>query len=155
FVLSYPDESGNLPPMPQPAELGRNGTFLAWRKLHTRVAAFRQFLRATSGTPEEEALLAAKIMGRWPSGAPLMLAPEHDDPSLGADPERNNNFRYHDQDPKGLICPLGAHARRTNPRDSLADKLVDVNIHRMIRRGTNYGPQLPEGLLEDDGAERG
>ncbi len=86
FVLGCPDESGNLPPMPQPAELGRNGSFLVWRKLHTRVAAFRQFLRAHSGTSEEEALLAAKIMGRWPSGAPLMLAPEHDDPSLGADP---------------------------------------------------------------------
>ena len=25
----------------------------------------------------------------------------------------------------------------------------------MIRRGTAYGPPLPEGLLEDDGADRG
>lgn len=25
----------------------------------------------------------------------------------------------------------------------------------MIRRGTSYGPLLPEGVLEDDGADRG
>ena len=25
----------------------------------------------------------------------------------------------------------------------------------MIRRGTSYGPMLPEGVLEDDGADRG
>ena len=25
----------------------------------------------------------------------------------------------------------------------------------MIRRGTNYGPPLPDGVLEDDGADRG
>ena len=25
----------------------------------------------------------------------------------------------------------------------------------MIRRGTNYGPPLPAGVLEDDGADRG
>jgi deferrochelatase/peroxidase EfeB len=30
-----------------------------------------------------------------------------------------------------------------------------VRIHRMIRRGTSYGPLLPDGVLEDDGAERG
>jgi len=155
FVLGYPDQTGNPPPMPQPAELGRNGTFLAWRKLHTRVAAFRQFLRTNSNGPDEEALLAAKIVGRWPSGAPLILAPEHDDPSLGADEQRNNDFRYFDADPNGLICPHGAHARRMNPRDALKNEIVDVNIHRMIRRGTNYGPILPEGVLEDDGADRG
>ncbi|WP_369389132.1 hypothetical protein AB5J72_17220 [Streptomyces sp. CG1] len=83
FVLGYPDETGNLPPMPQPAELGRNGTFVAWRKLHTRVAAFRRYIRDNSGSPEEESLLAAKIVARRPSGAPLILAPERDDPALG------------------------------------------------------------------------
>ena len=32
---------------------------------------------------------------------------------------------------------------------------VDVRLHRMIRRGTSYGPMLPEGVLEDDGVDRG
>jgi deferrochelatase/peroxidase EfeB len=98
--------------MPQPEVLGRNGTYVVFRKLHTRVAAYRQYLRAqTSGRAEEE-VLAAKFVGRWPSGAPLVLAPERDDPELGADPRRNNAFLYAD-DPRGLKCPLGAHARRT------------------------------------------
>jgi deferrochelatase/peroxidase EfeB len=117
FVLGYPDQTGNLPPMPDPAVLGNNGTFVAWRKLHTRVAAFRRYLHDNASSPEEESLLAAKIVGRWPSGAPLILAPERDDPALGADEQRNNNFLYQGVDPHGLICPHGAHARRANPRD--------------------------------------
>ncbi len=40
-----------------------------------------------------------------------------------------------------------------NPRD--ADIAGVVRIHRMIRRGSGYGPALPEGVLEDDGADRG
>ena len=53
-------------------------------------------------------------------------------------------------------APLGAHARRANPRDAFdGDGAVDVRLHRMIRRGTSYGPMLPEGVLEDDGADRG
>ena len=153
FVLGYPDQTGNLPPMPQPAVLGRNGTFVAWRKLHTRVAAFRKYLHDNASGPEEEALLAAKIVGRWPSGAPLVLAPEHDDPVLGADDQRNNGYLYQATDPQGLICPHGARARRANPRDS--DIIGDVHLHRMIRRGTSYGPPLPAGVLDDDGGDRG
>jgi Dyp-type peroxidase family len=152
FVLGYADETGFLPPVPQPAVLGRNGTYVVFRKLHTRVAAYRQYLRARSASRQEEDLLAAKLVGRWPSGAPLVLAPERDDPDLGADPKRNNAFLYAD-DPRGLKCPLGAHARRTNPRDSAI--IGEVRLHRIIRRGASYGPMLPEGVLEDDGADRG
>ena len=32
---------------------------------------------------------------------------------------------------------------------------VDVRLHRMLRLGTSYGPMLPEGVFEDDGADRG
>jgi Dyp-type peroxidase family len=155
FILGYPDETGSLSPTPSPEVLGRNGTYLVFRKLHTRVAAYRQYLRARARTREEAALLGAKIVGRWQSGAPLALCPERDNPALGADPQRNNAFLYSD-DLRGLKCPAGAHARRANPRDSLdADGSVDVRLHRMIRRGTSYGPMLAEGELEDDGADRG
>ena len=86
---------------------------------------------------------------------PWRSRPERDDPELGADPERNNDFQYGD-DPRGFKCPVGAHARRANPRDSLDNEgSVDVRLHRMIRRGTSYGPMLPEGVLEDDGDDRG
>ena len=70
FVLGYPNGNGDLPPMPQPEVLGRNGTYVVFRKLQTRVAAFRQYVRARAKSPAEEELLAAKFVGRWPSGAP-------------------------------------------------------------------------------------
>jgi Dyp-type peroxidase family len=155
FVLGYPDETGSLPLMPTPEILGRNGTYMVFRKLHTRVAAYRQYLHAKAKTREEEALLGAKIVGRWPSGAPLALAPDHDDPELGDDDRRNNDFAYAD-DLRGFKCPAGAHARRANPRDALDHEgTVDVRLHRMLRRGTSYGPMLPPGVLEDDGVDRG
>ena len=86
IILGYPDETGELPPMPTPEVLGRNGTYVVFRKLHTRVAAYRQYLHAKAASREEEALLGAKMVGRWQSGAPLALSPERDDPELGADP---------------------------------------------------------------------
>ena len=94
--------------------------------------------------------MAAKLMGRWRSGAPLVLAPDKDDPALGADLQRNNDFNYKDMDPHGYAVPLGAHIRRMNPRDTAAN----MNRRRMIRRGATYGPHLPEDAPED-GAERG
>jgi Dyp-type peroxidase family len=155
FIIGYPDETGSTGPVPTPEVLGRNGTYLAFRKLHTRVAAYRQYLRAKAASREEEALLGAKMVGRWPSGAPLALCPDQDDPDLGADPGRNNRFGYGD-DLRGFKCPAGAHARRANPRNALDHEMsVDVRLHRMLRLGTSYGPMLPEGVLEDDGADRG
>jgi Dyp-type peroxidase family len=153
FVLGYPDETGDLPPMPSPDVLGRNGSFVVFRKLQTRVAAFRQYIRANAKTPAEEELLAAKFVGRWRSGAPLVLTPDQDDPELGADPALNNAFNYRQEDPRGLRCPFGAHARRMNARDSIVTG--EVRLHRMIRRGTSYGPMLPDGTPKDDGADRG
>jgi len=154
FVLGYRDETGEFPAMPKPDTLGRNGTYAVFRKLHQRVAAFRKYLKANSSSPGEEELVAAKMMGRWRSGAPLALCPERDDPELGDDPKRNNNFLFQDTDAKGFYTPPGSHIRRMNPRDTRGD-ITKVNLHRMIRRGTNYGPLLPDGVLEDDGADRG
>jgi Dyp-type peroxidase family len=152
FVLGYRDELGGAQ-IPQPEALGRNGTYIVFRKLHQRVAAFRQYLQANSISPEDEELLAAKMMGRWRSGAPLALCPFHDDPELGADPRRRNDFLYREDDPIGFKTPGGSHIRRTNPRDAAIAGVA--RIHRMIRRGTAYGPPLREGVLEDDGADRG
>ncbi len=152
FVLGYRDELGGVQ-IPQPEALGRNGTYIVFRKLHQRVAEFRQYLKASSTGPEDEELLAAKMMGRWRSGAPLALCPFHDDPELGADPRRRNDFLYREDDPAGFKTPGGSHIRRTNPRD--ASIAGFARIHRMIRRGTAYGPLFPEGVLEDDGADRG
>ncbi len=154
FLLGYPCESGAVLEMPQPDALGRNGIFVGVRKVHTRVAAFRRFLKASTQDADGEELLAAKMVGRWRSGAPLILAPEYDDPTMVADSARLNDFNYAD-DPDGLVCPRGAHVRRMNPRDSALATLSDVRIHRIIRQGAVYGSPLPDGVLEDDGAERG
>ena len=150
FFLGYPDESGVTPGLPQPEILSRNGSFVAYRRLEEHVGAFRDFLHQHGETPEEQELIAAKLMGRWRSGAPLVLAPEKDDPALGADRQRNNNFDYGKMDPHGYAAPLGSHIRRMNPRDTAAN----MNRRRMIRRGGTYGPALPEGA-PDDGVERG
>lgn len=150
FFLGYPDEHGEGPALPQPEILSRNGSFLAYRRLQEHVGTFREFLGRHGSTPEAQELLAAKMMGRWRSGAPLGLAPATDDPALGADPMRNNDFTYRESDPHGYATPLGSHIRRMNPRDTA----VNMNRRKMIRRGGTYGPGLPEGAPED-GLERG
>ena len=151
FILGYPDEEGPANRLPQPEILSRNGSYLAYLRLQEHIGVFREFLAQHGKTPEEQELVAAKMMGRWRSGAPLVLAPEKDDPDLAKDPQRANNCNYGQMDPYGYACPLGAHIRRMNPRDT-----ADTNMlrRRMIRRGGTYGPPLPEGASED-GVERG
>ena len=86
-MLGYEDETYTVAPVPQPEVLGRNGTYAVFRKLHTRTAAWRQYLHQNAKDAAEEEWLGAKIVGRWPSGAPLSLSPDKDDPELGADPQ--------------------------------------------------------------------
>ena len=81
------------------------------------------------------------MVGRWPGGAPLALAPDADDPALA----EANDFAYHQDDRDGARCPIGAHIRRANPRDSLdprpgtAKSWAINRRHRILRRGREYG----------------
>jgi Dyp-type peroxidase family len=150
FFLGYVDETGCRPATPEPEILSRNGSYLAYLRLEEHVGAFRDFLRQHGETAEEQELVAAKLMGRWRSGAPLTLAREKDNPELGADLQRTNDFNYATMDPLGYGCPVGAHIRRMNPRDTGEN----MKRRKMIRRGGTYGPPLPEGA-PDDGVERG
>jgi Dyp-type peroxidase family len=149
FVLGYPDEDGLVADAPaEPLRTG--GTFMVLRKLYQDVGAFRSYLReaaATNGMSEE--LLAAKLVGRWRSGAPLALAPDRDDPRF-AMKKRLNDFRY-STDPDGMRCPLGAHIRRANPRDALGWRGVLTKRHRIIRRGMPYGPRFEDRPEADRG----
>ena len=133
------------------ADLGRNGSYLVVRQLRQDVPGFWGFVDRRDAAPRRERAtrtarlrLAAKMVGRWPSGAPLALAPEADDPSL-ADA---NDFGYHELDPRGARCPVGAHIRRSNPRDSLdprpgsSDSWKINRRHRILRRGREYGTSL-------------
>jgi Dyp-type peroxidase family len=141
FLHGYEDEDGGLPEAPG-APFDRNGTFAVYRKLHMDVAAFRRFV-AGAGFPGGPELLAAKLVGRHRDGTPLVAH------------KGINDFSYAG-DPDGMACPLGAHIRRANPRDSpgfFGGRLS--NRHRIIRRGRSYGPPLPPGATEDDGVDRG
>jgi Dyp-type peroxidase family len=164
FVLGYENEYGAPPLSPSVAadedrgnllparpdgrrDFGRNGTYLVFRKLAQDVVAFRAYLRRATerpdGSPDPRAaeLLAARMVGRWPGGAPLTLG-DYDDPALA----NANVFSFAD-DRRGLRCPLGAHVRRCHPRDGLGDdpaaSTETARKHRLIRRGRPYGPPLP------------
>ena len=164
FVLGYPNARGQLTdrpllpaaddPMrlllPDPAgkgavDFGRNGTYLVFRQLEQDVDGFWRFVDEAAsradGPPDaaHRTAFAAKMIGRWPSGAPLVKAPDHDIPALSDD----NDFAYRG-DPLGLACPVGAHIRRANPRDALAAgpaaSLDTSDLHRLLRRARSYGP---------------
>jgi deferrochelatase/peroxidase EfeB len=96
--------------------------------------------------------LASKMVGRWPSGAPLVKSPDHDTAALGDD----NDFLYHASDPHGLKCPLGSHVRRAHPRDALdpepgSERSIEVGKrHRILRRGRTYGPPVADSLEARD-----
>ncbi len=161
FLLGYEDEADPYGPQaPEPSELRRNGTYVVFRKLYQDVAAFRRYLataaKALYGTDDQchQDLVAAKMMGRWPSGCPVDLSPDKDDPAIAADPQRRNNFTYEGDD-QGLRCPLGSHLRRTNPRATPLKRATAVRRHRLLRRGVEYGPRLAADMLDDDGVDRG
>lgn len=163
FVLGYPNEYGLWTDHPP---IGRNGSYLVVRQLEQDVHGFWHFLDGATRTADgaEDAAarlrLGAKLVGRWPSGAPLALAPDADEPALAEE----NDFRYHADDARGARCPVAAHIRRANPRDSLDpdpgtdDSLAVNRRHRILRRGREYGPPLAtEDALRGghDGEARG
>ena len=162
FLLGYEDELGRIAHHLTPSPLGLNGTYLVLRKLHQDVAEFRKQMetqaRYVFGDSAAKDRLAALMVGRWPSGCPVDLSAEKDDRMIAADPKQVNAFAF-DKDETGNRCPLGAHIRRTNPRDLELDGkgnlLVDPvsTRHRMIRRGLPYGPPLSDG--QEDKTDRG
>ncbi len=158
-LLGYRDVDGDTAGAGLPAALARNGSYLVYRKLEQDVPAFRDLTRELAerladrvepGTDPEQ-LAAAKLMGRWRNGTPLTTSPGRKDAAMpGA------HFGFQDGDAEGHGCPVGAHIRRANPRDS---RPVDPNVkadtggeagleatlamrHRMLRRGIPYGPPL-------------
>jgi deferrochelatase/peroxidase EfeB len=147
--------------VPEPQELGLNGSFAAFKMIMTDVVGFENFLQSNKDKINPE-LLAAKMCGRWRNGVPLALSPETDSPAGGISPDQLNNFEYVNADgsgdPRGLRCPVGAHMRRVNPRGQPITGQGrpggSNNTHRLIRRGMPYGPAY-DPTQPYDGIERG
>lgn len=180
------DTNNILPALPNPGylyerynktplkNLGMNGSYVVYRKLKQNVASFWNFLatevRSLEGKSSSERMvwLAAKFVGRYPDGNPLV-------PHLNQ-LKNQDDFLYANTDPEGMYCPFGSHIRRTNPRDVFfptdpPTSLNTVDKHRILRRGRLFGDALfdltllndendAEKLdvllnLQDDGQERG
>lgn len=186
FILGYENAYGQNPDTPEidpkadpdnilapladgKKDFGKNGSYMVFRQLQQQVAAFWTFIDEAirkenpEASQEDRIALAAKMVGRWPGGAPLAVSPDFDDPKLSI----HNRFGYFDEDRDGYRCPIGSHVRRSNPRDTLQQARPTSasrvsNRHRILRRGRNFGPPLaPDFQLEqmmvakDDGIERG
>lgn len=140
-------------------KLSTDGSFLCFRYLFQQVPEFDLFLKknalAKNGngevlTPQEgSALLGARMVGRWKSGAPIDLSPFKDDPTLGTDPTKNNDFAFAGEIASSFRCPFAGHVRKTNPRDDLevpppGVPPTDLTLHRIMRRGIQFGPEVTE-----------
>ena len=174
FVIGYP-QTGPDPLIPGPVVepspwWTRNGSFLVYRRLLQDVGLFWRTMReeanrlsALPGFEKmDEDTLAAHLVGRWPSGAPLSRVPDRDNAKLGRDHLSNNHFNFDSDtqalkldegtdefpqaqaDPLGLRCPLGAHIRKVNTRDAPSDMGARSSTYerRILRVGVPFGPSL-------------
>jgi deferrochelatase/peroxidase EfeB len=123
--------------------------------MHQNVNTFRQYLE-TKGRqyPGGKEKLAAKFVGRWRDGTPVELSPDCEDSAIVNDKDSNVNFTF-GEDQTGSRCPIGAHIRRTNPRDAFGFETRLINRRRITRRGLPYGPYAPEDQPVRDDEERG
>jgi Dyp-type peroxidase family len=163
FVLGYPRQrrgakKGKKGPNPDPGPISRSGpawtvdgSFLVFRRLHQDVAGFRRNLKKLAASLNmSEALVGAKLVGRYKSGCPIEarafhgggpFVPPNQDPGKKSALARSNamnNFGFRD-DPQGNICPIAAHIRKAYPRDSRADIPAKSETHRLLRRGIPFG----------------
>lgn len=130
--------------------LGHNGSYLVVRQLRQYVYRFWSFLDQ-EGPRKDLEHRAAQLVGRWLNGAPLVKT---QDPN-NADLANDDNFTFRDASGKPIpSCPLGAHIRRANPRDSLdgvgSQSVAVANQHRLLRRGRPYGAPLASSMSPDD-----
>ncbi|WP_375424066.1 Dyp-type peroxidase [uncultured Friedmanniella sp.] len=163
----------STPPVP----VMRNGSFLVFRRLVQHVPEFDLAVKSLAATattadnPVTPELMGAQLVGRWKSGAPLVMSPLHDDPALAEGTGAENDFEF-DKDRDGTRCPYAAHVRKAYPRDDTPfstdlepeQSVVDAaeaftQTHRMMRRGIAFGPELShqEALtgVSDPGQQRG
>jgi Dyp-type peroxidase family len=180
FVLGYPTQIPE--PDPDAEEEGENqkpgprsrsgppwtadGSYLVFRRLRQDVPGFHRFLAEAAGEQGVSVeQFGAKLVGRYPSGAPLERTedqPERFDPSK-ADPSVRdpsileathiNNFEF-GEDTGGELVPRAAHIRKAYPRDARTPTggEADTQTHRILRRGIPYGASFREGAPDGSAA---
>jgi Dyp-type peroxidase family len=197
FVFGYPGQDPRkdiakpgVDPLKNPQrkapEFARNGSFLVFRRLRQEVGAFHRFLGSLAtrfGTSPE--FVGSRMVGRWPSGAPVVVSPQADDKDLAEDDCRNNNFEFEEEedekpakpvqlpgkvcdavepshDPDGSKLPFAGHIRKTYPRNDTSPSIPELGesstqTHRLLRRGIPFGVQSAStlGAPSDDGVDRG
>lgn len=168
-----PDPLMPGPPSPATPDWTRNGSFLVFRRLRQDVGLFWRTMRLEAerlaGIPGFEGMtddvLASRLVGRWPSGAPVNRVPQRDDDKLGNDKLANNYFRFDSDstalplqsgqvdpfpqskaDPAGITCPWAAHIRKVNTRDSSSDTggRDSTYARRLLRVGVPFGKPLKD-----------
>ena len=184
FLLGYPNERRARVTNGQGRDIRRNGTYLVFRQLEQHVPAFNAFLSdVAKRIGEDKEWVAARLLGRWRNGDPLVAKAPNAQATNAKTPDAKaadakgpeaqargpreeatdsrNDFLYYYEDRSGLMCPIGAHIRRANPRDSLGPDpetaLRLSKMHRIIRRGRPYGERREPNTEEPQGekAERG
>jgi Dyp-type peroxidase family len=153
--------AGNFP------QWAAKGSYLVVRRLQQDVNAFWSFVAAVASQVGLDVnKVASMLVGRWPSGAPIIRTPDADNPALAEDSFANNHFIFDDNTrpasleeipgyagdnfPQGkadflaMVCPHFAHIRKVNPRDSASDlgKPADNLLRLILRRGIPYGPPV-------------
>jgi Dyp-type peroxidase family len=187
-LLGEPRQHHQDPTIPAPPATAfpawaRRGSYLVCRRLDQDVVGFWELAAsAAAALGTTPVAVASSFVGRWPSGAPLLRAPDADDAALAGDELANNHFLFDDdtrpsalvpldgypgdthraatEDLFGRVCPHAAHIRKVNPRDSATDfgAPADTFLRLMLRRGIPYGDPIA-GVTDPDpelvAAERG
>jgi Dyp-type peroxidase family len=181
FVLGYPLQgplaaSSPTPNPPTPAgdppnpqlELTRNGSYLVFRRLRQDVTGFWDFVTTQAARQERSVdLLAAKLVGRYLSGAPLEGADDAAEDPGRMNPDvleksKINAFAY-STDPHGMQVPRAAHIRKTHPRAQKPPGEQEGRRRRILRRGISFGesfdpdsePDSPSGPDPQFPSDRG
>ncbi|MBI3863210.1 MAG: Dyp-type peroxidase [Planctomycetia bacterium] len=166
FVFGYPgqdpkkeiDEPGKDPlknKERKAPEFARNGSFLVFRRLRQDVGGFHRFLgQLASQFGVAPAFVGARMVGRWPSGAAVVISPAVDDPEQASDDCKNNNFEFAkekeeddkkpprpvalpgevcenvtppEHDPDGQKLPFAGHIRKAYPRNDQSSTIPSLN----------------------------
>jgi Dyp-type peroxidase family len=175
-LKSVPQADGKVLEKDAGPAWAQDGSFLVYRRLRQDVGAFHEFLfetgkRLTKPLSHDSAsrFIGSQLVGRWPSGCPVLRSSEIDIRELADDDCTNNNFEFggpspeilknpadpdacvdtklpHSKgDPDGAKCPFTGHIRKAYPRDDETKGAdfpneSDTQTHRLLRRGLPYGP---------------